>query len=241
MQTRAAPALARAARRTTAMSASAPRLFVQRPAVMSASAVVLRRTALPASRRFSADTAEKDAALPPVDNSFVGDAGQVSGTEPPEKLTIVNSIDELPSSPEVEELVDRVSKLNMMEMMSFLQKFSGKLGVPWEKVLESGMSGGGGGGAPAAAAPAAAPAEEKEEEKEDANKTEFAVRLNELEDGKKYAVLKEVRNLKPGMTIAESKKFVEELPSVLVSSIDKDEGLKWVKALEAVGGKAELV
>lgn len=171
---------------------------------------------------------------------FVGEPGHVSGSKPPPKIDVIDAIEGIPVSAEVEKLVDGVSKLNMIETMAFVHCLSKKLGLPWESVLNMGSGGGGGGGGQAQqqAAPAA---EEEEKAPEAVAKTEFAVRLNELEDGKKYAVLKEVRNLKPGMTIAESKKFVEDLPSVLIDSIDKEEGAKWIKALEAAGGKAELV
>jgi len=68
-----------------------------------------------------------------------------------------------------------------------------------------------------------------------------SVKLLSFPDGSKINVLKEVRKLKPGMSIVDSKKLVENLPQILVKSATPDEQKEWKTALEAVGAVLDFV
>jgi len=117
---------------------------------------------------------------------------------------------------------------------------------------------------PGQGAPAAAPApvvdeatkkkdEEKRQADEEAKKkkdeeaklerkkiTGYTLKLVGISDGAKFKVLKEVRAFKPGLTIPESKVFVEQLPSTLGENMQKEEADKWVEKLKQAGAEVEL-
>jgi large subunit ribosomal protein L7/L12 len=89
---------------------------------------------------------------------------------------------------------------------------------------------------PTAAAPAAAqsaPAAAKQEEK-----TEFKVTLKESGE-EKIKVIKALRSV-TALGITESKKAVEEAPTVIAEAASKEDAKKIKDALEAAGAKVEL-
>jgi large subunit ribosomal protein L7/L12 len=88
-----------------------------------------------------------------------------------------------------------------------------------------------------AAAPAAAPA--AAEEAEDAapaaaEKTLFSLKLQSFEAGSKPKVIKEVKNML-GLSLVDSKKFVESAPKVLKESVPKDEAEKIMALMKELG------
>ena len=88
-----------------------------------------------------------------------------------------------------------------------------------------------------AAAPAAAPA--AVEEAEDAapaaaEKTLFSLKLQSFEAGSKPKVIKEVKNML-GLSLVDSKKFVESAPKVLKESVPKDEAEKIMALMKELG------
>jgi len=158
-------------------------------------------------------------------------------------------------SEKIENLAEEVSKLPIVEMVFFLKAVSKRLGLPFEMFTnpppqpmyapppygyQAGPPPPGAGGPPpqaqaqaATPPPAAAPAPAKE-------KSEFTVKLVKLDEGAKYKVLKEVRVFKPGMSVGDSKKYVEGLPTVLAENVTKDEAQKWKDAIKAAGGEVEI-
>lgn len=88
----------------------------------------------------------------------------------------------------------------------------------------------------AAAAPAApvAPVEEEEAAPAAAEKTLFSVKLMSFEAGSKPKVIKEVKNLL-GLSLVDSKKFVESAPKLMKESVPKDEAEKIVATLKELG------
>jgi len=156
--------------------------------------------------------------------------------------------------PKIEKLIDEMLRLNVFEMKIFIETVSKKLGVPDSVFMNpltsnpypapSGMqfqaaSGGvaptGGVSAPVQGGVAAAPKEEPKVEKQS-----FTVKLVKAEEGVKYKVLKEIRALKPGMNIAESKKYIENLPQILKEGVTKDEADKWQQKIKEAGGEVTL-
>ena len=90
----------------------------------------------------------------------------------------------------------------------------------------------------AGAAPGAAPAAPVEEEEEAApaaqEKTLFNLKLEKFDAAAKAKVIKEVKSLL-GLSLVDSKKFVEGAPKVLKESVPKEEAEKIVETMKGLG------
>lgn len=95
--------------------------------------------------------------------------------------------------------------------------------------------------APGAAggAAAAAPAEEEEAAPAAAAKTLFDVKLESFEAGSKPKIIKEVKTLL-GLSLVDSKKFVESVPKVMKESVPKEDAEKMIETLKGLGAKASM-
>jgi large subunit ribosomal protein L7/L12 len=93
--------------------------------------------------------------------------------------------------------------------------------------------------APGAAAPGAAAAEEEEAAPPAQEKTLFNIKLEAVEAASKAKAIKEVKTLL-GLSLVDSKKFVESVPKVLKESVPKEEAEKLIETLKAVGAKAVM-
>ena len=94
--------------------------------------------------------------------------------------------------------------------------------------------------APGGAAPGAAPAAEEEEaEPAAAEKTLFNLKLESFDAGSKPKVIKEIKTML-GLSLVDSKKFVEAAPKVLKESVPKEEAEKIIETLKALGAKATM-
>lgn len=94
-----------------------------------------------------------------------------------------------------------------------------------------------------AAAPggAAAPAAAEEEEAAPAaqEKTLFNLKLESVDAASKAKVIKEVKGLL-GLSLVDSKKFVESVPKMMKESVPKEEAEKIIETLKAVGAKVVM-
>jgi len=90
---------------------------------------------------------------------------------------------------------------------------------------------------PASSAAKETPKEKKEEKKE---KSTVTIKLIKVNEGDKYKVLKEVRTIKPGMNLTESKAMVDTLPSTLKEAVPIEEAKKLVEKIKAAGGEVVL-
>jgi large subunit ribosomal protein L7/L12 len=95
------------------------------------------------------------------------------------------------------------------------------------------------GGASAGAGPAAAPVEEEEAAPAAAEKTLFNVKLESFEPTAKPKIIKEVKALL-GLSLVDSKKFVESAPKVMREGVPKEEAEKIIKTLKDLGGVAVM-
>ena len=132
-------------------------------------------------------------------------------------------------SPKALKLVEEILKLDMLECAQLAMVLQERLGIS-DAALYGTVS-----SAPAAAAaaedePAAAP-----EQAAEPVQSTFTIKLSSFEDGAKFKVLKEIRTLKPGLSLTECKNLIDNLPSVLLENADKDTVQKWTDALQAVG------
>jgi large subunit ribosomal protein L7/L12 len=92
-----------------------------------------------------------------------------------------------------------------------------------------------------AAAPAAAPAAAAEEPEEEIvqEKTMFNVKLESFEAGSKPKIIKEVKSLL-GLSLVDSKKFVESAPKIVKEGLSKEDAEKIQKTLQDLGAKVVL-
>jgi large subunit ribosomal protein L7/L12 len=90
----------------------------------------------------------------------------------------------------------------------------------------------GGGGA---ATPAAVPVEEEEAAPAAQEKTMFTLKLQSFEPTSKPKIIKEVKSML-GLSLVDSKKFVESAPKVLKEGVAKEEAEKIMATIKALGG-----
>lgn len=94
------------------------------------------------------------------------------------------------------------------------------------------MAAGPAGGAPAATA---APAEEEDEAAPAAQeKTLFNLKLQSFEATSKPKVIKEIKSML-GLSLVDSKKFVESAPKMMKEGVPKEEAEKILETLKALG------
>ncbi len=120
----------------------------------------------------------------------------------------------------IDNLVEELGKLTVLEAVDLVKKLEETWGVSAAAAV-------------AAAGPAAGPVEAVEE------KTEFDVVLTDA-GGNKIAVIKAVREVAPGLGLADAKKLVESAPAKIVEGVAKDAAEAAKKKLEEAGAKIEL-
>jgi large subunit ribosomal protein L7/L12 len=93
-----------------------------------------------------------------------------------------------------------------------------------------------GGFAAGLAAPvAAAPVEEEEAAPAQQEKTLFNLKLESFETSAKPKIIKEIKSML-GLSLVDSKKFVESAPKLMKEGVPKEEAEKIVAALKGLGG-----
>ena len=119
----------------------------------------------------------------------------------------------------IEQLVEELGKLTVLEAVDLVKKLEETWGVS--------------AAAPVGVAVAAGPVEAAEE------KTEFDVVIT---DGgaNKIAVIKAVREVSPGLGLADAKKLVESAPAKVLEGVAKDAAEAAKKKLEEAGAKVDL-
>ncbi|EFX05579.1 50S ribosomal protein l12 [Grosmannia clavigera kw1407] len=131
--------------------------------------------------------------------------------------------------PKIAAIVDQISQLTLLETASLVSSLKTRLNIPDLPV--------GGFAAAPAAAPAAA--EEEEAPAAPAEKSLFTVKLVGFEAGSKPKVIKEIKNLL-GLSLVDSKKFVESAPKTMKESVPKDEAEKMIAALKELGANVTM-
>ena len=122
-----------------------------------------------------------------------------------------------------EDILDAIASMTVLEASELVKAMEEKFGVTAAAPVAVVAGGAAAGGA----------AEEE--------KTEFTVTLKGLSDpGKKIGVIKEVRNVIPGLGLKEAKELVEGAPKVLKEDVSKEEAAKIKEAITAAGGEVEI-
>ncbi|RCN51462.1 Ribosomal protein L7/L12 domain protein [Ancylostoma caninum] len=143
-----------------------------------------------------------------------------------------------PLSPKVAALVDQIVNLSLLDVADLNKALKKRLNIADQPMMPAGMM------MSAAQAPngASASSEKPAEEQSDMpQKMTFSVKLTKFDDTKKIAVIKEIRNLVPGLNLVQAKKFVETAPVVVKEDMGKAEAEEMKKALEKVGATVEIV
>jgi large subunit ribosomal protein L7/L12 len=117
-------------------------------------------------------------------------------------------------------LVEELGKLTVLEAVDLVKQLEETWGVSAAAAVAAG---------PAAAGPVEA-AEEK---------TEFNVVITDA-GANKIAVIKAVREVAPGLGLADAKKLVESAPANILEGVAKDAAETAKKKLEEAGAKIEL-
>lgn len=130
--------------------------------------------------------------------------------------------------PKISQIVDQISKLTLLETSSLVAELKDKLNIP-DISLPS-----------ASAAPVAQAAPVVEEVKEVVEEqTIFSIKLESFDAKSKPKIIKEVKSLL-GLSLVESKKFVESAPKTLKDNVAKEDADKIKATLEGLGAKITL-
>ncbi|KAK5093504.1 54S ribosomal protein L12, mitochondrial [Exophiala xenobiotica] len=134
-----------------------------------------------------------------------------------------------PTNPKIATIVDQISGLTLLETADLVQSLKTRLQIPDLSFA-----------APAAAAPAAAaPIEEEEAAPAPQEKSLFTLKLASFDAAAKSKIIKEVKSML-GLSLIDSKKFVESVPKVMKEGVTKEEGTKIVETVKALGGVVEM-
>ncbi|KAL3419301.1 hypothetical protein PVAG01_09523 [Phlyctema vagabunda] len=129
-------------------------------------------------------------------------------------------------SSKVAGIVDQISQLTLLETADLVASLKTKLNIPDMPM---------GGFAAGPAAPAAAPVEEEEAAPAQQEKTMFNLKLMSFEAGAKPKIIKEIKSML-GLSLVDSKKFVESAPKLMKEGVPKEEAEKIMATLKELGG-----
>jgi len=127
---------------------------------------------------------------------------------------------------DIANMVEELSKLTVIEAAELVKQLGTKWGVSASTPVAAAAAGAPAGGA------AAAPAAEA--------KIAFDVILASVPSDKKISVIKAVREVKPGLGLAEAKALVEGAPKPVLEGANKTDADTAKKKLEEAGAKVEV-
>ncbi|KAI4250597.1 MAG: hypothetical protein L6R40_000197 [Gallowayella cf. fulva] len=131
-----------------------------------------------------------------------------------------------PTNPKITTIVDQISQLTLLETADLVSTLKSKLNIP-DQPIGNFSSG------PAPAAPA--PVEEEEAAPAAQEKTLFTLTLKSFDAAAKPKIIKEIKSML-GLSLVESKKFVEGAPKMMKEGVPKEEGQKIVETMKGLGG-----
>ncbi|XP_020277508.1 39S ribosomal protein L12, mitochondrial [Pseudomyrmex gracilis] len=133
-----------------------------------------------------------------------------------------------PVNLKIDKLVNDITALNLIEVAELSDLLKKRLNLPDAPVMPVGGT-------------FVAPAQLVEEEQIPKKvKTEFTVKITEINKDQKVSLIKEVKNLIPGSNLVQAKKFIEELPAIIRKDVAKDEAEKVKDVLVKLGAKVEI-
>ncbi|KAH7170353.1 ribosomal protein L7/L12 C-terminal domain-containing protein [Dactylonectria macrodidyma] len=138
-----------------------------------------------------------------------------------------NSTEAAPTNPKIQTIVDQISQLTLLETADLVSSLKATLNIPDLPV--------GGFAAAAAPAPAAAAEEAEEAAPAAAEKSLFTLKLQSFEPASKAKVIKEIKNML-GLSLVDSKKFVESAPKMMKENVPKEDAEKIIALMKELGG-----
>ncbi|KIW02391.1 ribosomal protein L7/L12 [Verruconis gallopava] len=181
------------------------------------------RCALRASRSLSSRSA------------FLANARRTLPSRRWQSTDAATSVNAVTANPKIDGIVDQISKLTLLETADLIKSLKEKLNLP-----DMPVGGFMAAGPAAAAVPAsAAAAEEDEPAPAAAEKTLFNLKLQSFDAASKPKVIKEIKSLL-GLSLVDSKKFVESVPKMMREGVPKEEAEKIVETLKALGAVAVM-
>lgn len=139
-------------------------------------------------------------------------------------------VEKAPVDAKITTIVDQISTLTLLETSQLINELKERLNIS-----DISLPAAGAGAAPAAQA---APAEEEVKEEVE-EKTIFSIKLESFDAKSKPKIIKEVKGML-GLSLVESKKFVESAPKVLKENVTKEDAEKIKATLEGLGAKITL-
>ncbi|KIW95931.1 ribosomal protein L7/L12 [Cladophialophora bantiana CBS 173.52] len=140
-----------------------------------------------------------------------------------------------PQNPKIAGIVDQISQLTLLETADLVASLKSRLNIPdMAFAAPAAAPAAGGAAAPAAEAEAA-----EEAAPAPAEKTMFTLKLDSFDAAAKPKVIKEVKGLL-GLSLVDSKKFVESAPKVMKEGVPKEEAEKIVAAMKALGAVVSM-
>ncbi|ETN39812.1 ribosomal protein L7/L12 [Cyphellophora europaea CBS 101466] len=135
-------------------------------------------------------------------------------------------------NPKISGIVDQISTLTLLETADLVQSLKCRLNIPDISFAPPTAAGG-------VAAPAAAAEEDEPAAPAAAEKTLFTIKLESFEAASKPKIIKEIKGML-GLSLVDSKKFVESAPKMLKEGITKEDAEKIKTTLEGLGGKVSV-
>ncbi|KAM0253892.1 hypothetical protein ACHAQJ_007124 [Trichoderma viride] len=141
-----------------------------------------------------------------------------------------NSTEAAAENPKITDIVDQISKLTLLETADLVSSLKSKLNIPDMPI-------GGFAAAPAAAAPVVEEAEEAPAAP--AEKTLFTLKLQSIDAAAKAKVIKEVKGML-GLSLVDSKKFVESAPKMMKENVPKEDAEKIIATMKELGAVVSM-
>ncbi|KAL8730172.1 MAG: hypothetical protein Q9166_004255 [cf. Caloplaca sp. 2 TL-2023] len=133
-----------------------------------------------------------------------------------------------PTNPKITTIVDQISQLTLLETADLVSNLKSRLNIP--DLPMGGFAAG-----PASSAPPPPAAEEEEAAPAVQEKTLFTLTLKSFDAAAKPKIIKEIKSML-GLSLVESKKFVESAPKMMKEGVPKEEGEKIVETMKGLGG-----
>ncbi|ESZ93229.1 50S ribosomal protein L12 [Sclerotinia borealis F-4128] len=127
------------------------------------------------------------------------------------------------ANPKISGIVDQISQLTLLETADLVASLKSRLNIP--DMPMGGFAG---------PAQAAAPVEEEDAAPVQQEKTLFNLKLASFETGAKPKIIKEIKSML-GLSLVDSKKFVESAPKMMKEGVPKEEAEKIIATLKELG------
>ncbi|KAF9977920.1 hypothetical protein BGZ65_007204, partial [Modicella reniformis] len=134
--------------------------------------------------------------------------------------------------PKIVSIVDQISGLTLLQTADLVSLLKSRLNIQEIAMPVGGSASAAGQGSAAAAAPV--------EEEKVAEKTVFNVKIEKFDAAAKAKLIREIKNIIPGINLVEAKKFVESAPKVVKEGLNKADAEKLKKTLEDLGATVSL-